>query len=99
MSVNAPWEEVLSFWFGELDERGAADAEHAKIWWKKDPQFDALLRERFLGHHQAIASGCHICQVIIDLQSIYRLADQTLGQAYGTIPDGDVINLQTGFTY
>ncbi len=40
-------EEVLEFWFGELDEHGLADPAKSKRWWKKDPEFDALVEERF----------------------------------------------------
>ena len=39
-------DEVLSFWF----------ADPAR-WWKKDPAFDAELRDRFLALHEAIGRG------------------------------------------
>ena len=52
----AIWEEVLSFWLGDLDAQGAADAEHAKRWWKKDEAFDAFLREHYLREHEAIVA-------------------------------------------
>lgn len=40
-------EQVLSFWFQEIDP---------KLWFDVDPSFDALIRERFLGvMHQAAA--------------------------------------------
>jgi uncharacterized protein (DUF924 family) len=40
-------EQVLEFWFGQLSADGRADAAHAQRWWKKDPAFDAEIRERF----------------------------------------------------
>lgn len=39
-------DEVLSFWF----------ADPAR-WWRKDPAFDAELRDRFLALHEAIGRG------------------------------------------
>lgn len=33
----APWDRVLSFWFGEANKK----------WFSKDPQFDALVKKRF----------------------------------------------------
>jgi len=51
------WEAVLDFWFGDLDERGRADAEHTRRWWMKDEAFDAQLRERFGALHAAVAAG------------------------------------------
>jgi uncharacterized protein (DUF924 family) len=41
-------EDVLAFWF----------ADPAR-WWRKDPAFDAEIRTRFLGLHQAITRGEH----------------------------------------
>ena len=39
--------DLLTAWFGELDREGLADDAHVERWWKKDPAFDAELRERF----------------------------------------------------
>jgi uncharacterized protein (DUF924 family) len=50
-------QEILSFWFGELDSLGRADGAHAGRWWKKDPAFDEALRERFGATHEAAARG------------------------------------------
>jgi uncharacterized protein (DUF924 family) len=41
-------EEVLSFWFREIDP---------KLWWSSDPGFDELIGRRFLGLLQAAAAG------------------------------------------
>jgi len=37
-------EAVLEFWFGQLDESGAADADHARRWFVKDDGFDREIR-------------------------------------------------------
>jgi uncharacterized protein (DUF924 family) len=51
------FEEVLSFWFGELDEQGRADQLHTERWWRRDAAFDELLRARFGALHEAVARG------------------------------------------
>jgi uncharacterized protein (DUF924 family) len=48
-------EQFLEFWFGPAG--GPVGA--AENWWKKDPAFDALLRDRCLDLHQAIIQGKH----------------------------------------
>ncbi|MBX3247818.1 MAG: DUF924 domain-containing protein [Myxococcales bacterium] len=50
-------EDVLSFWLGELDADGLAASEIQARWWKHDPAFDDLLRERFGALHAEVASG------------------------------------------
>jgi len=40
--------DIINFWFDEID---------SKAWWKKDPDFDALIRRRFLSVHEAAARG------------------------------------------
>lgn len=57
-TMNDP-EEVLRFWFGELDEMGRADEAHATRWWKKDEAFDREIEERFGALHGAILRGEH----------------------------------------
>jgi uncharacterized protein (DUF924 family) len=54
-----PPETILDFWFGPLDARGLASPEHVQRWWKKDAAFDAELRARFLGTHEALRRGEH----------------------------------------
>jgi uncharacterized protein (DUF924 family) len=48
-------EEILEFWFGELN--GPHDlGKNQAMWWKKDPALDATIQERFGAHvDQAIA--------------------------------------------
>jgi uncharacterized protein (DUF924 family) len=51
----ASWSDVLEFWFGAPDspEFGRPRA----AWFVKSAEFDALIRDRFLGTHEAAASG------------------------------------------
>lgn len=42
------YQRVLEFWFDEIEP---------KQWWRKDPVFDALIRERFGLLHAAAAKG------------------------------------------
>jgi uncharacterized protein (DUF924 family) len=50
-------EDVLAFWFGELDESGRADEVHRKQWFSSDPAFDEEIRQRFKALHEEIAGG------------------------------------------
>lgn len=49
--------EVIDLWFGPLHERGAPSDDKVSMWWKKDPQLDANLRERFGGTLEVAVSG------------------------------------------
>lgn len=51
------FEDVLSFWLGELDEAGCADEETSARWWKKSDAFDAEIRERFAAAREALCEG------------------------------------------
>ncbi len=57
MSVRERAEAVLSFWFGSLDEDGLAAAQSSERWWRKDPEFDASIRDQFLGDYHAVSEG------------------------------------------
>lgn len=49
-------EEILSFWFGELE--GPHDVgPNAKMWWMKDAALDAQIRDRFAVHVEKAAAG------------------------------------------
>jgi len=50
---------VLSFWFGDLDAHGCASPEVQERWWKKDPAFDAEIRERFSELYREVMAGEH----------------------------------------
>jgi uncharacterized protein (DUF924 family) len=51
--------DVRAFWLGELDARGRAKPEKAKLWWSKDPEFDRAIFERFSGLHSELQAGAH----------------------------------------
>jgi len=42
-AMSTDYQEVLSFWFEEID---------SSLWWKKDDSFDGLIKDRFLSVHQ-----------------------------------------------
>jgi uncharacterized protein (DUF924 family) len=48
-------QEVLDFWFGREGEPGYGEFREA--WFKKDPEFDRLVRDRFEALYEAAASG------------------------------------------
>ena len=51
-------EEMLSFWFGEIDADGLAKQEQAKRWFRASAETDKLIRERFESDLQkAIQAG------------------------------------------
>jgi uncharacterized protein (DUF924 family) len=48
-------EEVLAFWFGREGEPGYGEFREA--WFKKDPEFDRLVRNRFEALYELAAAG------------------------------------------
>jgi uncharacterized protein (DUF924 family) len=48
-------DEVLDFWFGREDEPGYG--EFREEWFRKDPEFDREVRERFEELHEQAAAG------------------------------------------
>jgi uncharacterized protein (DUF924 family) len=50
-------ETVLTFWLGQLDDNGLSPPEQTERWWKKDPAFDEVVRDRFGGLIERIAEG------------------------------------------
>ncbi len=42
------YNDILTFWFDEID---------SKMWWVSDPEFDALIKERFLSTLESAAKG------------------------------------------
>ena len=48
-------QEVLDFWFGRDDEPGYGEFREA--WFRKDPEFDRLIRDRFEALYEAAAAG------------------------------------------
>lgn len=45
--TDALIDAVLTFWFGTLRPDGTVEEATAARWWRKDPAFDAEIRERF----------------------------------------------------
>ena len=50
-------QDILDFWFGPLDEYGNAIEDHSSLWWLKDPEADALIKQRFEPVVTAAARG------------------------------------------
>jgi uncharacterized protein (DUF924 family) len=50
-------EDVLDFWFGELNELGCASPEHRRRWWKKSDSLDEAVRSTFLQDYEAVVAG------------------------------------------
>lgn len=50
-------EDVLAFWFGELDDQGRAPQAQAKKWFTKNSEFDADVKARFAATHEAVNDG------------------------------------------
>lgn len=50
-------EEVLDFWFAELDAQGSASPEVTERWRMKDPDFDREIRARFEALYDDIVAG------------------------------------------
>jgi uncharacterized protein (DUF924 family) len=48
-------DEVLDFWFGREDEPGYGEFREA--WFRKDPEFDREIRDRFESLHEEAAAG------------------------------------------
>lgn len=50
-------EDILDFWFGELDELGCASPNQRKLWWTKSQEFDETIRANFLSDYESVAAG------------------------------------------
>ncbi|MGB8225000.1 MAG: DUF924 family protein, partial [Polyangiales bacterium] len=50
-------EEVLQFWFGEIDELGRSSKECRKRWWTKSDAFDEEIKSQFLSDYEATVEG------------------------------------------
>ena len=55
MPTDVGPDEVLEFWFGREDEPGYGEFREA--WFRKDPEFDRLIRDRFEPLYEAAAAG------------------------------------------
>lgn len=52
--------DVLTFWLGEVDERGLVAPEIGQRWWRKDPEFDRAVRAQFEPVWHGIMRGDHL---------------------------------------
>ncbi|MFA9410364.1 MAG: DUF924 family protein [Deltaproteobacteria bacterium] len=55
--MTDPIEDVLDFWFGELNELGCSSPEHRKRWWTKSDAFDEAIKSHFLHEYEAVVAG------------------------------------------
>ena len=47
MGDRTKQQKIVDFWFGELFADGLAKKKISERWYKKDPDFDKLVRENF----------------------------------------------------
>lgn len=53
------WGRIIEFWFGnESDDARVAETQSA-LWWKKNPEVDVDIREKFASDLEAAAAGRH----------------------------------------
>ncbi len=55
--MTASPQDVLSFWFGELDDQGLAASEKKTQWFKKSLDFDREITEKFGDVHTGLMAG------------------------------------------
>ncbi len=55
--MTDPIEDILDFWFGELNAQGCSTPEHRKRWWTKSDAFDESIQHHFLDDYEAIVEG------------------------------------------
>lgn len=56
MHLSKP-DDVLDFWLGPISAAGSVEDAISKRWWKKDPEFDASIREQFGDARARAAQG------------------------------------------
>ncbi|MBE9155324.1 DUF924 domain-containing protein [Nodosilinea sp. LEGE 06152] len=50
-------EGILRFWFGDPEDLEGEYGQQRKVWFKKDPAFDEVIRQRFLGDVERAIAG------------------------------------------
>ena len=55
--MTDPIEDILDFWFGELNAHGCSTPEHRKRWWTKSDAFDEAVQHHFIDDYEAIVAG------------------------------------------
>jgi len=48
---------ILQFWFGDVDELGRSDVQHARRWFMKDEAFDRAIADRFGQTYADVRAG------------------------------------------
>lgn len=73
-----PAEAVLKYWFGSNPDDSAVAAEKSKLWWKKNPQIDEEIRQRFQSHVDAAGRGelSHLASTARGRLALILLTDQ-----------------------
>ncbi len=49
--------ELFTFWFGNAQAEGVSYTQRRRLWFTKDPELDAQIRDRFLPLYQQAAAG------------------------------------------
>jgi uncharacterized protein (DUF924 family) len=57
MTAMSRADDILQFWFGDLDEAGQASKVNQQRWWRKSEETDHLCRERFAMDLAAARAG------------------------------------------
>lgn len=50
-------EAILTFWFGDPSDPTSDYGQQRKVWFQKDPAFDATIRSRFFADYEQAAAG------------------------------------------
>lgn len=51
------WEAILRFWFGDPEDSSSEYGQQRQAWFKKDPAFDATIRQQFLADYEQASTG------------------------------------------
>jgi uncharacterized protein (DUF924 family) len=57
MTHTATISEILEFWFGNPQQEDTSYSQRRKIWFRKDPNFDQVVSDRFLATYQQAVAG------------------------------------------
>lgn len=50
------WDSIRDFWFGSNPDDNATAQQRSKLWWSKNPEVDAEIRERYLAQVDTVAA-------------------------------------------
>lgn len=54
---NGEQQAILQFWFGDLQSESSSYAQRRKLWFGKQPEFDAAIRQQFQPIYEQAAAG------------------------------------------